>query len=310
MCEVRQSNKKCGGKRSIRQSLWWTEVKRSIRQSLWRKEETKIGFTLIELLVVIAIIAILAAMLLPALAKAREKAEEATDISNLHQIGLAFAIYEQDFNDYFPPSFIAGGNSPFWQQLLSKNWAPGFWPTYYPGAILAAPVQYVTGGISGHQWVYNFNSPLWNPTSIQNFKNTMSPGQYAEGWYGSYAYPTGGALVNGSWNPALGGWPGGITPNSCLVDLIANPSETWLLGDTSSIYFRWSLLATWNGSGNSPYSFVQSELEPGVNILYVDGHVQYYPDGLALAKQLNNGNTSGEPHPNLTDPPFSFGVFR
>jgi prepilin-type N-terminal cleavage/methylation domain-containing protein/prepilin-type processing-associated H-X9-DG protein len=82
------------------------------------RKQNRVGFTLIELLVVIAIIAILAAILFPVFAQAREKARQASCLSNEKQLGLSVLQYTQDYDETYPTGVQQDWYAVSWPLLV------------------------------------------------------------------------------------------------------------------------------------------------------------------------------------------------
>lgn len=135
-----------------------------------RRTETKnfhssrSGFTLIELLVVIAIIAILAAILFPVFAQAREKARQASCLSNLKQLTMGWLMYAQDYDETFPQwkwdvNWANGSGNP--NNNATSLWCNAIFPYVKNVQVYSCPSD--ARGITAQQafggW-FNFNNTL------------------------------------------------------------------------------------------------------------------------------------------------------
>jgi prepilin-type N-terminal cleavage/methylation domain-containing protein/prepilin-type processing-associated H-X9-DG protein len=157
------------------------------------------AFTLIELLVVIAIIAILAAMLLPALAKAKQKAQGARCMSNLKQLTLGWIMYSGDASDQLAQS---GG------QAFNVSFLPN---------------PYTTPGNKYNMWVYGDMSKTASSTNQQMVQLGLTyPYVNSLGVYKCPADPKQQPLGN-TYLPTSGT----PTVRSMSINCWMNPIQTW-----------------------------------------------------------------------------------
>lgn len=210
------------------------------------------GFTLIELLVVIAIIAILASILFPVFSRARAKARQAACMNNLKQLGTAFHMYCQDYDELLPSwCFGAMGNDDGPAQG-AYTWDTVLQPYIRNVQILLCP-----------------DSP---------FGKTSTEGNYGTIQVRSYSMPR---YVGDAWGYNRLGSPGYVL---CPLDAPPAPAQTVLLqekgnrgvgivGDAAAENFAQSHGST--GYGRRDDLFHNN----GKNFLFLDGHVKWYGKG-------------------------------
>jgi prepilin-type N-terminal cleavage/methylation domain-containing protein len=247
------------------------------------KSVRKPAFTLIELLVVIAIIAILAAILFPVFAQARDKARQATCVSNMKQIGLAMNMYVQDYDETFPilpwngQVFGAGFDATALPYVTRFTWIAQYQPYIKNKQVWVCP----SDPNPKHGNIYSPAPSIWGIPTPNSYAVNAELHPYVA-TPGQEASCDGCPWVNNGRPRTLAGIPSPAATYA-VADSSRNIMEPWWI-DVGPRFSNWERfyardntgggLSCKNYPGRCDQTNIKRHLEGSV-LVYADGHAKW-----------------------------------